>query len=305
MSGRELVVLGTASQAPTRHRNHNGYLLRWDGFGVLFDPGEGTQRQMVMAGVSSSDIDLICLTHLHGDHCLGLPGVLARMSLDGRTGTIPILYPEPSGVEMGHLLQAAVGRRTVTPHAIPCVEGAVWEHPPLRISARWLDHRAPTLGWRLEEPPGRTMDPVALRKAGVSGPAVADLIARGTINTPRGTVALDDVSSPRRGQSFALVMDTKPCPGAVALARDVDLLVSESTFLSGEEHLAEEYKHMTAGQAATLAREAGARRLVLTHFSQRHPDESDFAREAEGVFPNVAAARDLDRIPFPARERHS
>ncbi len=299
-------MLGTASQAPTRHRNHNGYLLRWDGFGVLFDPGEGTQRQMVIAGVASSDIDLICVTHLHGDHCLGLPGVLARMSLDGLERRVGVLHPAPSTRDMALLLAVAVGRRTVTPVAVPCVEGEVPAVPvglPLQVSARWLDHRIPTLGWRLEEPAGRTMDRQALEAAGVRGRQVGELIQRGTIRTPRGTFTLDQLSRPRPGQSFALVMDSRPCPSAVDLARGVDLLVCESTFLSGagEEGLAEEYGHMTARQAAALARQAGARRLVLTHFSQRHPDEQDFAREAAEVFPDVIAARDLDRVPFPGR----
>lgn len=303
MSGRELIVLGTASQAPTRHRNHNGYLLRFDGFGILFDPGEGTQRQMVMAGVASSDIDLICLTHLHGDHCLGIPGVLARMSLDGREGDMELLYPEPSELEMTVLLHVAVGRRTLRPVPVGCTEGLVREVPPLAISARWLDHRIPTLGWRVEEPPGRTMDVQALDAAGIRGPEVGELIAEGSLRTDRGTFYLEDLSRPRPGQSFALVMDTRPCDAAVELARHVDLLVCESTFLAGEEALAHEYGHMTAAQAASIARRAGARRLVLTHFSQRHPDETAFAREAAALFPDVLAARDLERISFPRRSR--
>lgn len=301
VSARELVVLGTASQAPTRHRNHNGYLLRWDGFGVLFDPGEGTQRQMVSAGVASTDVDLVCITHLHGDHCLGLPGVLARMSLDRRSGEVEILYPESSQQEMIILLHAAVGGRTVTPVAVGCSEGVVREGPPLTVTARPLDHRVPTLGWRLEEPAGITMDRDALEGAGIRGPAVGKLIRDGSVTVAGRTVRLEEVSRPRPGQSFALVMDSRPCPAAVELARGVDLLVCESTFLAGEESLADEYRHMTAGQAAALAREAGARRLVLTHFSQRHPDEADYAREAAAVFPEVIAARDLDRIPFPTR----
>jgi ribonuclease Z len=92
VSDRELVVLGTASQAPTRSRNHNGYLLRWDGEGLLFDPGEGTQRQMIFAGVTASQITRICITHFHRDHCLGLPGVLQRMSLD-RVPYVSCRYP--------------------------------------------------------------------------------------------------------------------------------------------------------------------------------------------------------------------
>ncbi|HLI02509.1 MAG TPA: MBL fold metallo-hydrolase [Acidimicrobiales bacterium] len=302
MSGRDLVVLGTASQAPTRDRNHNGYLLRFDGFGVLFDPGEGTQRQMARAGVPSSAIDLICVTHLHGDHCLGLPGVLARMSLDGRAGELDVLFPAPSELEMAILLHAAVGRRTVTPVPVPAEEGVVRPGPPLTVTARWLDHLVPTLGWRLDEPAGRHLDPEALARWGISGPAVGQLVAKGSLETAQGVVTLEAVSHPRPGRSLAFVMDTRPCPAAVELARGVDLLVCESTFLSSEAALANRYGHMTAAQAGALAAEAGARRLVLTHFSQRHPDEQDFAREASEIFSDVVAVRDLDVVDFPPRE---
>lgn len=301
MSGRELVVLGTASQAPTRDRNHNGYLLRWDGFGVLFDPGEGTQRQMVRAGVASSSVDVVCVTHLHGDHCLGLPGVLARMSLDGRAGAVDILFPQPAELEMALLLHAAVGRRTVTPVPVPVGDGETRDGRPLSITARRLDHTVPTLGWRLEEPPGRTMDPGALARAGVTGPAVTTLLRQGSFTTPAGTVHLDEVSRVRPGRSFALIMDTRPCAAALELARGADLVVCESTFLAAEADLADRYGHMTAAQAATVAAEAGARHLVLTHFSQRHPDERVFAAEAKAIFPDVVAARDLDVFPFPPR----
>lgn len=301
MSGRDLVVLGTASQAPTRYRNHNGYLFRWEGFGVLFDPGEGTQRQLVMAGVPSSAIDLICITHLHGDHCLGLPGVLARMSLDGRCGEVHILFPEPYTGVVEHLLHAAVGGTSVTPVPLPCGEGIVRAGPPLQLSARWLDHRIPALGWRLDEPAGRSMDRDGLERAGIKGPAVGELMEQGSITTPKGTFHLDELSRPRPGQSFALIMDTRTCQAALELAQGADLLVCESTFLAGDEAMAEEYGHMTARQAATLAREAGVRKLVLTHFSQRYPDETLFAREAAEIFPDVVAARDLEWISFPGR----
>src|SRR5437762_1461893 len=107
MANRELVVLGTASQAPTRRRNHNGYFLRWDDEGLLFDPGEGTQRQMLFAGVTASQITRICITHFHGDHCLGLPGVLARMSLDRVPHPVEVCYPAGSREVFGRLRHAA------------------------------------------------------------------------------------------------------------------------------------------------------------------------------------------------------
>ena len=110
MSPRELVVLGTASQAPTRRRNHNGYFLRWDDEGLLFDPGEGTQRQMLFAGVTASEISRICVTHFHGDHCLGLPGVLARMSLDRVRRAVEVYYPAQSQQVFWRLRHASLFR---------------------------------------------------------------------------------------------------------------------------------------------------------------------------------------------------
>lgn len=109
------------------------------------------------------------------------------------------------------------------------------------------------------------------------------------------------MSEPRPGQSFAFVMDTRPCDGALVLAHGTDLLVCEATYLSSEENLAASYAHLTAAQAGRIAAEAGARRLVLTHFSQRHPDESAFATEARRYFTDVHAARDLDRVAVPPR----
>jgi ribonuclease Z len=303
MSGRDLVVLGTASQAPTRYRNHNGYLLRWDGFGVLFDPGEGTQRQMVLAGVPSSSVDRICITHFHGDHCFGLPGVLARMSLDQLERTVEVFFPAESQEVFDHLINAGIGRRTITVEARPSGEGLLSEEPPLHLVARRLDHAIPTLGWRLQEPDGRTMLPERLDAVGVQGPDIGRLQRDGAITTPAGTVRLEDVSVPRPGQSVAFVMDTRLCDAAVELAGDADLLVCEATFLSEDQDLASAYGHMTATQAAWLAREAGVRRLVLTHFSQRYTDDGRFAAEASEIFTDVVVANDLDVIPMPATRR--
>ncbi|HET9692441.1 MAG TPA: ribonuclease Z [Acidimicrobiales bacterium] len=299
MSGRELVVLGTASQAPTRARNHNGYLLRWDGWGVLFDPGEGAQRQMVAAGVASSGIDLVCITHAHGDHCLGLPGVLARMALDGRHRPVEVRCPTPAAGAIGQLVALPVGRRPFDVVVAACGEGAVRPGPPLALSARWLDHTTPALGWRLDEPDGRSLDPARLAAAGIGGAEVRRLLDDGAVHG----VTVEDVSDHRPGQSVAFVMDTRRCAAAVELARGVDLLICESTFLDGDEALAAEWGHLTARQAGEVAAAAGARRLVLTHYSQRHPDEGEFARQAAEVFPDVVAARDLDRVAVPRRAR--
>lgn len=304
MPARELVVLGTASQAPTRHRNHNGYLLRWDAEGLLFDPGEGTQRQLLLAGVASSAITRVCVTHFHGDHCLGLPGVLQRLSLDHVTHPVGVWYPAGGQEFYDRLRRCALYNDTVDvrPHPVH-QDGAADPGPePFALVAARLDHRAETFGWRVVEPDGRRMRPDRLEQAGITGPDVGRLQREGSLVTADGrVVTLEAMSEPRRGQVFAFVMDTRFCDGAIALADGADLVVCESTFLECDADLAAAYGHLTAAQAARLAVEAGARQLVLTHFSQRYPDDAAFAAEAGEIFPDVVVVRDLDRVPVPPR----
>jgi ribonuclease Z len=302
VAARELVVLGTASQAPTRHRNHNGYFLRWDTEGLLFDPGEGTQRQMLLAGVPSSAITRILVTHFHGDHCLGLPGILQRLSLDRARNPVDVYFPASGIAYFEHLRNASIFDEQVQLRIHPVEEpGEVDAAPGLRILADRLCHRVEAFGWRLEEEPGFRMLPERLEALGVRGPDVGRLQAAGEIEAAGRTVRLEEVSRPRPGQSFAFVMDTAVCDGANRLAEGVDLLVSESTFLTTEAELASAWGHLTAADAARIAAAAGARRLVLTHFSQRHSDENLFLQEAQPIFPESVAARDLTRIEVPPR----
>ena len=147
-----------------------------------------------------------------------------------------------------------------------------------------------------------TSSPSAPTRGGSTGATSAQLVRRGRIDVDGTVVALEDVSEPARGQVFAFLMDTATCDAAVSLARDADLIVCESTYLSDEADLAAENLHLTARQAAWIAAEAGGRALVLSHFSQRHADETLFAREAAEVFANVVAARDLTVVTMPARD---
>ena len=302
MSVRELVVLGTASQVPTRNRAHQAAVLRWDAEVVLFDPGEGTQRQLTLAGVAAGSITRICLTHLHGDHCLGLPGVLQRIALDGRGRPVDLYFPA-AGQEyvdrLRHASAAAEGPE-VREHPVS-VDGVVDSWPGLELSARALEHRVPTYGWRLQEPDGRRVLRDRLTATGVAGPDVGRLLQDGEVTVDGRRVLVSEVTEPRRGQAFAFVMDTRRCHAAVDLCRDADLAVCESTYLRTESDLAERYAHLTAADAAGVAAEAGVRQLVLTHYSSRHPDEQVFADEARSVFWDVIAARDLDRIAVPGR----
>ncbi|MDF5754066.1 ribonuclease Z [Spongiactinospora sp. TRM90649] len=306
MSLRELVVLGTSSAVPTRLRNHNGYLLRWDGEGFLFDPGEGTQRQMAHAGVSAHDVTWICVTHLHGDHCLGVPGVVQRIARDGVSHQVTATYPASGETYWRRLRHASLFADTGVIAERPLSGAAVrLSAGPVTLTALPLSHPVEAYGYRLDEPDGRRMLPDRLRARGVDGPLISRLQREGTVTAPDGSaVPLEEVSEPRRGQSAAFVMDTRLCDSAFRLADGVDLLVIESTFLSAEAALAEEYGHLTAAEAGRVAAEAKVRRLVLTHFSERYDpaDEPRFLAEAAETFSgDIVLAHDLARVPVPKR----
>jgi ribonuclease Z len=308
---RQLVVLGTAAQSPTVRRNQNGHVVRWGPELVLFDPGEGTQRQLVRAGVQVGQLTRICITHAHGDHCLGLAGVLQRRSLDPSPAPIDIHVP----ASMVPVVVAALASSAWEPDALEVRVHPTRDGDEIRLtgdatlSARSLDHTIDTLGWRLALPTARHFVPALLAERGVPERETTRLRRDGVWRAPDGTsVRLDDVSVVEPGAAFAFVMDTRPCATAVDLARGAQLAVFEATYLDteGEAPLADAHGHLTARAAATLAREAGVARLVLAHYSERHPDEALVAAEAAAVHADVVAAHDLDVIdppPWPAASR--
>ena len=249
---RELVVLGTASQAPTRHRNHNGYLLRWDGEAILFDPGEGTQRQFTLAGVSAASVDRICITHFHGDHCLGLPGMIMRLSLDAGSLPVPVHYPASGQSHFERLRFATAGQEHVPVDGCPVTTpGVIHQDDLVTIRAMELSHRVDAVGYRVEEPDRRHMIVERLDALGITGPAIGRLQEHGSIDHDGRTVNVEEVSEHRRGQVFAFVMDTRWCPGALQLAAGADLLVCESTFLDVDADMAEAVRasHGAAGRS--------------------------------------------------------
>jgi ribonuclease Z len=267
--------------------------------------------------VSASQITRICITHFHGDHCLGLPGVLQRMSLDRVPHLVDVYYPAQNQAVFDRLRHAALFRdvlnlreRPVSQPGLPApAEGpappiTVASTPSFRLEARPLSHSVPTFGYRLAEPDGRRMLPDRLAALGIAGPDIGRLQREGSLPAAGRQVTLEEVSEPRRGQRFAFIMDTRLCDAAFALADQADMLVCESTFADTEAALAQDYGHLTARQAGRIAEEAGARLLVLTHFSQRYDpgDGQRLAGEAAGAFSGeIALARDLSRIPVPTR----
>jgi ribonuclease Z len=308
MSTRELIALGTGSQVPTRERNQNAYLLRWDGIGFLFDPGEGAQRQFAFAGVAVGCIHNICITHFHGDHCLGLPGILQRLSLDHCSHPVHIFFPESGQEYLERLLNAAMYQPNAEwiLHPVGSTAQEILElirTEEYVLKSHPLDHTVPTIGFRLEEPEGLRFLPEKLELEGVQGAMVGELQRKGWIQCAGKVVRLEDVAVPRSGSAFAFVMDTRPCSGTAALAKAADLLVMEATYTAEHRDLAAIYGHSTAADAANTALTAKARRLALSHFSQRYSDARQHLHDAREIFPGVVALNDLDRLEIPRRAR--
>ena len=303
MSSRRFIALGTASQVPTRERNHNGYFLRWDTEGFLFDPGEGTQRQMIFAEVSASSITKIFITHFHGDHCLGLAGVLQRLSLDRVPQTVQIFYPASGEKYIENLQNASIYYNTAKIEKVLISgEGVIFRGKDYVIESYRLDHSVECIGYRIQENDSVSLLPEKLEEFGIRGRDVGKLKDEGSIEIKGRTIAVEECSIEKKGQSFAFVMDTRVCENAFRLAKDVDLLVCESTYLRSETTEAASNGHLTAIQAAEIAHKAKANLLVLTHFSQRYQNIQNFLTEAKEIHQNSFVVRDGDFVDLPKRK---
>jgi len=299
MSVRDLTILGCSSQQPTRLRNHGAYLLRWNQQGFLFDPGEGTQRQFIYADISPTCVNRIFVSHFHGDHCLGLGSMLMRLNLDQVEHPIHCYYPASGKVYFDRLRYGTIyhDHIRVIEHPIE-KEGVVHEDENFTIEAAFLDHGVDNLGYRIKEADTIKFDKEKLRQKKIKGPQVKLLEEKGKLEVDGELVSLEDVSWVRQGDVFAIVIDTKPCENAAFLAKDAQLFVCESTYLEEHLMLAKAHEHMTAKQAAEIAKKAGVNQLILTHFSARYRDLAPFKEEAATIFPNVDVADDFKRFLF-------
>lgn len=299
MSVRDLTILGCSSQQPTRDRNHGAYLVRWKGEGFLFDPGEGTQRQFIFANIAPPCVTRIFISHFHGDHCLGVGSMLMRLNLDKIPHPVHCYYPASGKAYFDRLRYGTIYHQTIqiVEHPIDR-EGVVMEDEHFTIHARFLNHGVENIGWRVTERDTRKFDQGKLRALGVQGPNVRLLEKQGTLEIAGKKVHIDEVSHVRIGDSLAVVIDTLPCQAAIDLARGARLLLCESTYLEEHRDLAVKHHHLTALQAADIAKTAGAQELVLTHFSARYRDSAVFEKEAQALFPNSHAAEDFKVFTF-------
>jgi ribonuclease Z len=300
MSERELIILGSSSQQPTRTRNHGAYLMVWNGEGLLFDPGEGTQRQFIYADVAPPTVTRIFITHFHGDHCLGLGSMIMRLNLDRVPHAIHCYYPA-SGKKYFDRLRYG----TICHDAVKVIEhpietgGLVHDDGKFRIEAEFMEHGVDNVSYRVTEPDKVKFYQEKLDALGLRGESMRSLIKNGEVLVGDQLVKLEDVSWIRKGDSLAVIMDTRKIPACIKIAQGAKLLLCESTYLEKHKDLAYKHFHLTCKQAAEIAREAGVEHLVLTHFSARYYDMQEFIVEARQIFKNTDVAEDFKRFTMP------
>lgn len=294
----KLHILGTAGQLPTRTRSQNAYFLDWPYGGVLFDPGEGAQRQFTFAGISPGRIHKIFISHFHGDHCLGLPGIMQRLSLMELKHEVHIYFPEEGRSYFDALSIASKYTHRINFHLHPLHEGAVEETEDYRIEAYDLLHSTPTLGYRFIDKSRMHFRKELLEEMHLYGPILGELERNGKIKHQGKTITRDELSYYSDEKIFAYVLDTGICDSIPKLIRNADLVLMEATYLGSEFALAEEFMHITAEKAAEYAKDNNVKKLALTHFSERYKDLNLYQKAVEKTYKNTHISHDLDVIEF-------
>jgi ribonuclease Z len=301
----DVVFLGTAGSAPTAARGLPATLVRRGGEKLLFDCGEGTQRQLLRS-IGLVDLEEVFLTHFHADHFLGLPGMLKTFGLRGRE--IPLTIYGPPGLRaLFGALKPLIGRTAFELRLVELEPNEELERDGYRIAAFNVRHRVQAYGYALveDERPGRFDESAASRLGVRPGPDFGRLQRGETVTASDGSTEVRPeqvLGEARRGRKLVLSGDTAPCDMTVAVAHGADLLVHEATFTEEEADRARETGHTTARAAAELAAEAEVELLALTHLSPRHPAGA-LRAEAREVFGRTIVPRDFDRVDLPFPEK--
>jgi ribonuclease Z len=299
----EVTFLGTGASAPSARRSTAAVLVARGGDRLLFDCGEGTQRQM-QKSLGLTQVDEIYLTHFHADHMMGLPGLLKTYDLTDREAPLRVFGP-PGLKDLFAVLKPLLGRLHYPLELQELRPGESVDHPEYLVESYEAAHNVRASGWALVEDsrPGR-FDPEAAKAAGVrEGPDFARLQRGEAVEGAAGPVKPDQVmGESRQGRIVVITGDTAPSPATVAAAADAELLIHDASFAEEDAQRAAETGHSTLGQAAAVAAEAHVKMLALVHISARY-HVGKVLEEAREVFPDCVAPRDFDQIVVPLPEK--
>ncbi len=294
----EITFLGTSAMVPTKDRNHSAVFLQYKGEGILIDCGEGTQRQLRIAEISASKIRKILLSHWHGDHVFGLPGLLQTMSALGNLDSkVQIFGPKGTKKTIEMLFKTYKFTPSFELEIKDVKEGKFFENEDYELHAKLLDHTITCLGYRFQEKNTRRINVAKIKSLAIpDSPLLGELQKGKSITWKNKKYRADELTNLINGKVISYVCDTALTKNCVELAKDADLLICEASDADALVDKAEGYKHMTARDAATLASTANVKKLAVTHFSQRYKTVEEIEDNAKTIFPDTISAYDFLKI---------
>ncbi len=291
-----ITFLGTSSMIPTPERNHNSILISYKNHGILVDCGEGTQRQLRIARIKPSKITKLLITHWHGDHVLGIPGLIQNLAAHNYKNTLDIYGPKGSKKYLKNMLSGIVVQEKVK-YEVKELSSGVFYKNDFILEALPLDHITPCLAYSFKERDSRKINLGYTKKFGLTRHPLLGNLQRGKDIVYKGKkIQASKATTLIKGKKIAIVMDTAPTKNAVKIAKDSDILITEATWSKELEKFVMKRKHLTAELAAKIAKQANAKKLILTHFSQRYKDIKQLETEAKKVFKNTVLAEDFMQI---------
>lgn len=290
----KITFLGTGCMVPTKERNQVAMLLSYKTDNILIDCGEGTQRQMRIKKIKPSKITKILITHWHPDHVLGLPGLLNTMGKDGYNKVLEIYGPKGTKKYIENIHGCFVKQTDVKYRVKEIDEGIFYENEDFKLESFKLNHSCLCLGYNFIEKDKRKINMDYLKKFNVKpGPLLKKLQKGESINHEGKNVDVKKATELKKGKKISIVIDTLPTEKIIKMAKDAEVLICEATHLDDIKEKSEKYKHMTAKQAAEIAKKAKVKKLILTHYSQRYKDIDVIKKEASNVFKNVICSKDF------------
>ena len=291
-----LTILGTGSAMPTPSRNHSATALDIGQEVLLFDCGEGTQLQLTKAGISHNKISKIFITHWHGDHILGLLGLTQTMSLNKRTKPLDIYGPAGTKANFKKFMEL-VDSQPVYKINVTDLKPGAFNAEKYSIAVANASHVKPCLVYAFQEKPKVKVNLDYLKKFGLkNNPAIGELIKGKDIIWQGKKIKSKDATFVEEGKRFVYLLDSAYSKHLEDFCKGADVMLSEATFADDMKEFAKEFGHMTATQAATLAKKADVKKLIITHFSNRYKNTDVLLKEARAIFPSTIAARDFMQI---------
>lgn len=293
----EITFLGTGAMVPTADRNHCSFLLAFRDEGIMFDCGEGTQRQLKKAKISPAKITKILISHWHGDHVLGLPGLVQTMAACEYSKTLEIYGPPGSKDFFSRMFNSFVLEEKISIRVHDVTDGIFFENEWFRLEAKPLRHSSKCIAFAFIENDRRRINMDYIKKFGLQQHPVLKQLQQGRdIEWKGDKIKADDATFVVKGKKLAYVADTSMCSNAVEIAKESDLFVCEATLAEDMADKAEISKHLTSTQAAAIAKQANVKKLVLTHFSPRYKTVTHLREQAKKIFKNVSCAKDFMKL---------